>query len=156
MRSQILGLALAAVATLGLSACGSDEIKLGNDAIAGLRPDATVSMHQVQVAYLASGGGGTGTLYFRGQAHPFTIGGLGVGGIGASTLDAEGEVYKMPNLQAFEGAYAQGRYGFALGTTSGGELWLQNDNGVIMKLKAKRTGLMLSLGGDAVVISLKK
>lgn len=30
--------------------------------------------------------------------------------------------------------------------------WLQNNNGVIMHLKAKREGLMLSLGGDAVVI----
>jgi hypothetical protein len=31
---------------------------------------------------------------------------------------------------------------------------LQNEAGVIMPLKAKRTGLMLSLGGDAVAISM--
>ena len=31
---------------------------------------------------------------------------------------------------------------------------MQNEAGVIMHLKAKRTGLMLSLGGDAVVISM--
>jgi methionine-rich copper-binding protein CopC len=36
---------------------------------------------------------------------------------------------------------------------SGGDLWMQNESGVIMNLKARRTGLMLSLGGDAVVIS---
>ena len=61
-------------------------------------------------------------------------------------------------LYAFQrqsGAYAQGRYGFAAGTASGGELWMQNEAGVILRLKAKRTGLMLSLGGDAVVISMQ-
>ena len=42
------------------------------------------------------------------------------------------------------------------GTASAGDLWLQNEAGVIMHLKAKRTGLMLSLGGDAVVISIRQ
>jgi hypothetical protein len=39
-------------------------------------------------------------------------------------------------------------------SASGGDLWLQNDDGVILHLKAKRTGLMLSLGGDAVSIAM--
>jgi hypothetical protein len=43
-----------------------------------------------------------------------------------------------------------------IGTASGGDLWLQNEAGVILHLKAKRTGLMLSLGGDAVVISMRQ
>jgi len=32
---------------------------------------------------------------------------------------------------------------------------MQNQSGVILHLKAKRTGLMLSLGGDAVVINMQ-
>jgi hypothetical protein len=43
-----------------------------------------------------------------------------------------------------------------LGSTSAGDLWLQNGNGVIMHLVAKRQGLMLSLGGDAVVIQMNQ
>jgi hypothetical protein len=43
-----------------------------------------------------------------------------------------------------------------LGRASTGELWLQNNSGVIMHLKAKREGLMLSLGGDAVVIQMNQ
>jgi hypothetical protein len=39
---------------------------------------------------------------------------------------------------------------------SGGDLWLQNESGVVMHLKAKREGLMLSLGGDAMIISMNK
>lgn len=150
-------LAITLIATLGLSflAACSASVKVGPDAVAGLTPDATIDMQEVQVAYLASGGGGSGTLFYRGGAYPFSIGGLGVGGIGASTISASGEVYKLNSLAQFPGAYVQGRYGFALGNRSGGDLWLQNDAGVIMHLKAKREGLMLSLGGDAIAITMQ-
>ena len=139
--------------TLG-SACSS-SVKVGPEAVAGLTPDGTVDMNQVQVAYIGNAGGGSGTLYYHGNSYPFTVGGLGVGGIGASTVDAEGEVYKLHNISQFAGSYGQASYGFVVGTTSGGDLWMQNEAGVIMHLKAKRTGLMLSLGGDAVVISMR-
>jgi hypothetical protein len=145
----------ALIALLSLASC-STSVKVGPEAVAGLTPDGTVDMDQVQVAYIGSGGGGSGTLFYRGGVYPFTIAGLGIGGIGVSTISAEGEVYKLNNIASFAGAYAQGRYGFAIGTTSGGDLWMQNEAGVIMHLKAKRTGLMLSLGGDAVVISMSR
>jgi hypothetical protein len=112
-------------------------------------------MNQVQAAFIGSGGGGSGTLYYRGRSYPFAVGGLGIGGIGASTINASGDVYGLKSVIDFPGAYAQGRYGFAFGNSSGGDLWLQNEKGVIMHLKAKRSGLMLSLGGDAVVISMQ-
>jgi hypothetical protein len=146
-------LAFLFVTVLPLVGCSS-KVELGPDAVAGLTPDGRVDMNQVQAAFIGSAGGGTGTLWFRGNAYRFNVGGLGIGGIGASTIDAEGEVYRLHSLAEFPGAYAQGRYGFAVGNASGGDLWLQNEAGVIMHLKAKRTGLMLSLGGDAVVISM--
>jgi len=140
-------------ASLCLAAC-SGSVKVGPEAVAGLTPDGTVEMNQVQAAFIGSAGGGSGTLFFGGGVYRFNVGGLGVGGIGASTIDAVGEVYKLRRLADFPGAYAQARYGFAVGTASGGDLWMQNEAGVVMHLKAKRTGLMLSLGGDAVVISM--
>jgi hypothetical protein len=147
--------ALLAMSALALGSACSSSVKVGPEAVAGLAPDGTVDMNEVQVAYIGNAGGGNGTLFYRGSAYPFTVGGLGVGGIGASTVDAEGEVYKMRNLSQFAGSYAQASYGFVVGNTSGGDLWMQNEAGVIMHLKAKRTGLMLSLGGDAIVISMK-
>jgi len=152
MKTTCAPLGLAAV--LLIAACSS-SVKVGPQAVAGLTPDGTVDMNQVQVAYIGNAGGGSGTLFYQGQAYPFTVAGLGVGGIGASTIDANGEVYKLHSLSQFPGSYAQGQYGFAFGTQSSGDLWLQNDAGVIMHLKAKRTGLMLSLGGDAVLINMK-
>ena len=88
----------------------------------------------------------------RGGAYPVTVAGLGVGGIGASTLDATGDVYNLASINLFPGAYAQGQYGFVIGTMSRGGLWLQNQTGVVMHLKGEREGLILSLGGDAMVI----
>ena len=146
----------AVLALLSILAGCTSQTRIGPDAIAGKTPDGTVEMHQIQAAYIGSGSTGSGVLRFRGRNYPFNVGGLGVGGIGVSTLEAEGEVYDLPSVAAFPGTYAQGRYGFAFGTASGGDLWLQNDSGVIMHLHAKRTGLMLTLGGDAVVISMKR
>jgi hypothetical protein len=148
----VIGLAIAAA--LPFAGCSSSPT-INSQSVEGKTPDGTVDMNQVQAAFIGSGGGGSGTLYYRGRAYPFAVGGLGIGGIGASTINASGEIYGLKNVAEFPGAYAQGRYGFAAGSSSGGDLWLQNDKGVIMHLKAKRTGLMLSLGGDAVVISMQ-
>ena len=111
-----------------------------------------VSIDQVQVAFLISGNLGGGKLTYKGKTYDFTIGGLGVGGIGASSIEATGVVYNLHKLEDFPGAYGQARAGYAAGTLSSGDLWLQNPKGVYMYLKAKRTGLALSLGADAIYI----
>jgi hypothetical protein len=127
---------------------------LGPDAVKGKTVDATVEMQEVQAAYIGSGNAGTGVLTYRGVQYPFQVAGAGVGGIGLSTIDATGEVYNLNSINQFSGTYGQARYGFAIGTSSSGDLWMQNESGVIMRLKAKREGLMLSLGGDAVLITM--
>jgi hypothetical protein len=71
-------------------------------------------------------------------------------------IEAKGEVYGLARLRDFPGLYIQGRYGLALGTRSTGDLLAKNSNGVIMLLVARRQGLMLSLGGDAVVIRINQ
>jgi hypothetical protein len=114
----------------------------------------TVEISQVQIAFIGSANLGGGTLYVGGNEYDFSIGGLGVGGIGASSIEATGEVYNMTDPSQFGGAYGQARYGAVIGDTSTGELWLQNSSGVYMHLKAKRAGLMLSLGGDVIVIKM--
>jgi hypothetical protein len=148
--------ALAIAALLPIAGCSSSSQPMDQQSVAGKQPDGTVDMNQVQAAFIGSGGGGSGTLNFRGQSYPFAVGGLGIGGIGASTINAAGEVYGLNKVSDFPGAYAQGRYGIVVGNASAGDLWLRNEKGVIMHLKAKRTGLMLSLGGDAVIISMQQ
>ncbi|HET6618642.1 MAG TPA: hypothetical protein VFG64_01800 [Dongiaceae bacterium] len=113
---------------------------------------ATVKIEQVQIAFIGSGNLGGGTLFYGGKQYPFTVGGLGVGGFGVSRMTATGIVYNLRNLNDFPGGYVQGRYGMAIGDLSAGELFLSNTKGVALRLKAERSGLALSLGGDAVYI----
>jgi hypothetical protein len=118
-------------------------------------PSASVKIEQVQVAFIGSGALGGGTLNYRGRSYPITVGGLGVGGIGASVLKASGSVYNLARREDFAGAYVQIRSGWALGDQGSGTLWLRNGNGVTIKLHTRRKGLQLSLGADGVLIGFK-
>lgn len=113
----------------------------------------TLTIEQVQIAFVGSGNLGGGTLVAGGQKYSFSVGGLGIGGFGVSRMEAYGSVYNLKNINDFAGAYVQARYGLAVGDLSTGQLWLRNAKGVVLELKAKRSGLALSLGGDAVYIN---
>src|SRR3954470_18956744 len=52
---------------------------------------------------------------YRGRRNPFTVVGAGIGGIGASSIEANGEVYNLRDISQFASAYGGARYGFALG-----------------------------------------
>ncbi len=128
-------------------------------AFAGAQEDkplsGTLTVEQVQVAFIGSANLGGGKLNYKGKSHDFTIGGLGIGGFGISRIDATGEVYGLNKLEDFAGAYGQARYGAVIADASTGELWLENTKGVVIHLDAKRVGLALSLGVDGVIIDLQ-
>jgi hypothetical protein len=153
-------LALAGAAWFGsammLAACSNQTAPGSETKLEGQPPSGAVAMHEVQAAYIASASGGRGTLYYQGDVYTFTVAGAGIGGIGASTIRGKGDVYNLANVAQFAGTYAEGRYGFAFGQNSAGDLWMKNENGVVIHLKADRTGLMLSLGGSAVAISMNQ
>ncbi|WP_340119802.1 hypothetical protein [Pelagibius sp. 7325] len=140
---RLWGLSAAVAAVLLLQAAQAQEQRT----LSG-----KVFIEQVQIALIGSGNLGGGTLDFGGKKYPFTIGGLGIGGIGISKMTATGEVYDLKTIDAFPGAYAQGRYGAVAGDHDTGELWLQNAEGVSLHLVTEREGLALSLGADAIYI----
>ena len=154
-----IGRALRAVSLLAaIAACadgGDPRQAAAPPTFEGKQPSGFVAMREVQVAYIGNAGGGHGTLTYQGQSYPFRIAGLGVGGIGVSTVDAEGEVYGLNGVAEFPGAYAAGQYGAVLGAASVGDIWLKNEHDVVLHLKAKREGLMLSVGADAIDIRLE-
>ena len=143
-RRRLLSGAGAFLTLAGLPALAQQRVKSG-----------TVSIEQLQVAFIGSGGAGEGTLHFHGKSYRFSVGGLGVGGFGISKMEATGDVYNLRELSQFPGAYGAARYGAAFGDKGGGELWLENPHGVMMSLKARREGLAVSLGADAMVIEFK-
>lgn len=118
-------------------------------------PSATVEIQQIQIAFIGSGALGGGKLHYQGKSYPITIGGLGVGGFGASQLTASGSVYGLTKREDFAGAYVEVRSGWALAEQGKGTMWLRNSKGVTMKLNTQRQGLQLALGADGVVIGFK-
>ena len=150
-RAGLLGRRQALVGSVG--AVGS---MLAAPAIAQQRvKSGTVTIEQVQVAFFGSGNVGSGTLHYHGRTYRFSVGGLGVGGFGVSKMEAYGDVYNLKELRQFPGVYGQARYGAGAGNDGGGEMWLQNPEGVMLSLKTRRQGLAVSLGADAVVIDFK-
>ena len=118
------------------------------------KPSGTVTISQVQVAFIGSGSGGGGTLHFQGRNYPFKLGGLGIGGIGVSRLEATGTVYDLRRVEDFDGVYGQTRVGWSAGAQGKGQLWLKNPNGVYIRLRAQRSGYSLNLGADGMVVHL--
>jgi len=114
----------------------------------------TIEIKQTQVALLISGALGGGKLHYGGKTYDFSIGGLGVGGIGISTLTATGTVYNLQRIEDFPGLYGQARVGWAAGEQGEGKLWLQNTNDVVIEVKTRREGVMLAMGADGVVIKM--
>ena len=143
-RRRLLAGASVGAALAGLPVRAQQRVKSG-----------TVDIEQVQVAFIGSGGIGGGTLHYHGRSYRFSIGGLGIGGFGVSRMQATGTVYNLHQLNQFPGAYGSARYGAALGDQGGGQLWLENPQGVILELRARRQGLAVSLGADAVIIDFK-
>ncbi len=115
----------------------------------------TVRIEQVQAGFIASGEAGGGTLRYRGHSYPITVGGLGLGSIGASRTVASGTVYGLQRTSDFAGAYVQLKEGWAIGDQGRGRIWLRNDKGVTLRLNARRQGLQLSLGADGVLIGFR-
>jgi len=115
----------------------------------------TVKIEQISVAFIASGQLGGGTFTFRGRSYPISVGGLGIGGIGAARVLASGRVYGLTDRADLAGAYVQLKEGWAVGRAGQGRIWLKNDKGVTISLDTRRQGLEASIGADGVVIAFK-
>jgi hypothetical protein len=146
---------LAAIALLNLLPLASCEIPPSGVPTAadirGVRPSGTVTMTQF---FVSGTGVGTGTLTFRGRTYPFTLIGS-LNGLGAlTTIQASGEVYKLSDVSQFSGAWIQGNGNLAISTLADGELWLQNNHGVVMRLNAQQAGITLSNGRYEIFIHM--
>jgi hypothetical protein len=93
-----------AAAVLAITGCSGLSAPTAQS-IAGLSPSGNVTLNEDFVTGL---GGGTGTLYYQGQTHPFKLAGTVVGpGGGVAKINASGEVYKLNSVNDFPGRYTQ-------------------------------------------------
>lgn len=146
-------LSVAAIAVLpGLAGCTTMKAP-DAQSIAGVPPSGTVAMKEL---FAAGYGGGNGTLTYNGAAYPFMLVGAVLGPGGAERVRASGEVYKLNNLTDFNGRYTQWSGSAGLARGGAGDLWLENNDGVIMHLSSETQGVLLSLGKEEVVVRLNQ
>jgi chemotaxis protein MotB len=96
---------------------------------------------------------GSGTLAYNGRVHHFKISGLTLAGLGISSVGASGEVSDLNNLADFNGTYALGGAGAAVGV-GGSVAVLQNEHGVVMNIRSTKIGLHFQVGVGGATVTL--
>lgn len=118
-----------------------------------LRPTASVTMKITNVSVGVAINWGKGVLTFENRNHPFRVRGLGIVGVGGSSIDASGTVFNLERLEDFEGSWAQIDGAAVLGRASSGGVSLSNGPAVMI-LTGSQKGARLGAGGGAVRIEL--
>jgi len=116
----------------------------------------TVKIDTTQMAFIISGNYGGGKLEYQGKTYDFKIGGLGIGSVGVSTINAVGAVYNMDDVSKFPGTYVQSQAAATLGTKGTNIMRLSNEHGVIMELKASSKGAALTVGVEGIIVRMDK
>lgn len=113
----------------------------------------SVRVKIVRAGFIVGAGGGDGILRFRGRNYPFSVGGIGVGMIGASSADLVGRAYNLRRPSDLEGAYSAVGAGVAL-AAGGRAVRLQNARGVVIDLQGTQVGVeaSLNLGGMSIAM----
>ena len=119
------------------------------------KPDATVKLSGGSVALGVGYSWGSGVITYKGKDHPFSISGLSAGSVGASSVEATGDVYGLKKLSDFSGTYTATTAGAAV-AGGGGAVTMRNQHGVSMQVVGTAQGVQLSLSVSGVKIKLKK
>jgi hypothetical protein len=142
LKSVVLLTVTALCATLSALGVAGDE-----------KPDATVSFSGTTIAVGVTATWGEGVLHFRGRDYPFKAQGIGVAGIGESSFKATGEVFHLAKVEDFDGSYVAAS---AAATLAEGGLvaTMQNEHGVIMRMKSISSGVAIKAAVEGITFNL--
>ena len=117
--------------------------------------DARIKLEVFKVGFIVGGGGGNGTLIYKGKGYPLQVGGIGIGAtIGISSAELIGEVYNLSKPEDINGTYtAVGGSAVLGGGASAAEL--VNSKGVRLHVRGRSIGLELSLDLGGLKISMR-
>jgi hypothetical protein len=116
-------------------------------------PSGTVSMESKSIAVGVGVSWGRGTLNYNG-VHHFTVNGLTVLDLGVAKAHASGEVFHLNNVSDFSGNYVAAAVGIAVGGGAN-DVVMQNEKGVVLRLRGTEAGLRLQAGGKGVTITVQ-
>lgn len=114
-----------------------------------------VQVKFVKAALVVGGGGGTGTLIYRGRHYPFIVSGFSLGvAAGASVTWLEGTASGIREANDFAGSYTLVGGGGAWAAGVGG-VSMRNEHGVLLTLKGPKAGLEFAANLGGLTISLR-
>lgn len=114
----------------------------------------SVRISVTKAGFIVGVGGGSGTLHFKGHNYPLSIGGIGIGTIGAASADLVGRAYHLRRPTDIAGTYTAVSASAAV--AGGGKVArLQNSNGVILELSGRQVGVELSLSLSGMTVSMR-
>ncbi len=142
---------LAATTLLLLASCAAH---VSVPVSGGAPGPGAVQLNQAPPSDALAGGSGSGTVEFRGQAWPFSIGGEGVDGAALAVLRTSGEAYRLDDITSFPGTYRRAPADAIPAGQTGKGLWLRNEHGALLHLLVPPQGRMPDIGTDAVHIML--
>ena len=143
---RLMGLITVAALGLALTVARADEKKM---------PDATLALHAGSVAAGIGISWGGGTLTYKGKDYPVDVKGLSVGDVGATRIEASGNVYNLKSIGDFNGNYTAVAAGLTI-AGGGGYAAMKNQNGVTVELVSTTQGLKFALGGGGVDMKIKQ
>jgi hypothetical protein len=113
-----------------------------------------VHLKVVKAGFILGIGGGRGTLTFHGARYPLTVGGIGLGSFGIAGATLVGTAYNLHRASDIAGTYGAAGAG---ATFVGGAAMaqLQNEKGVVLKLRGIQTGFQISLGLAGMTIAVQ-
>ena len=113
-----------------------------------------VQVRVVRVGFILGGGGGEGNLTYRGKVYPFSVSGVSLGTIGASSADLVGRAYNLRSPSDIAGTYAAAGGGAVL---VGGVrvVRLRNSNGVMLELRGVQVGVEASLNLSGITVAMR-
>jgi len=153
MRKLILSLVATMFAATALAA--ADASSTPPPIADGAIPSAYVWLSGGSVAVGIGYTWGHGTLYYSKdqKEYKFKLSGISVVDVGASGLNAEGEVYNLTNPADLSGNFTAVTAGLTIGE-GGSVAWLRNEKGVVVKLHSQTGGLRFNLSANGMHITL--
>jgi hypothetical protein len=114
----------------------------------------TVALHIASAGFIFGVSGGSGSLIFRGQRFPLSVGGIRAGAlIGISAADLVGTAFHLHSPGDINGIYSAIGAGLSV---AGGRTaaQLSNANGVVLRLRGRQVGFSFSIDLAGMSISI--
>ncbi|MEP4485827.1 MAG: hypothetical protein ABJ013_09385 [Halioglobus sp.] len=117
-------------------------------------PAGSLTIRENQMLRISANGGGEGTLIFRGWQYKFEVENMILGAIGPGTLELDGEVWNLENVEDFAGTYQPVKQEFEGGKGLSG-VWMANEKGVQVQIRTVGQDISVRADSAGAVVTLK-